>query len=169
MSPNRIRRVYDAAGIRIYEGAAADWPGEEKIDYVFTNPYGPLPKSLRKHPMIIHQWAYRQDDAERWCGNAFEMTVSPWNRDREYFWAANWPGIFPLNLRRYHPEPGGWYPESLVREIFDAFIPRGATVWDGFMGRGTIAKIARESGVTYVGCEILPEHVQLAYTYLELR
>jgi hypothetical protein len=162
------RLVVQTTSLRIYEGTAEDWNGDEQIDFVFTNPYGYLPKSLWKHPMIIHQWVHRQAEAECWCGNRLENLVSLWNRDQEAFWCANIDDVFPLNLREYAPVSPGWYPEPLVRQVFDAYLHPGMTVWDGFMGRGTIAKIAREYGVSYVGVEMLPQHIAIASAYLNL-
>lgn len=163
-----MKLVIDTPRIRAYEGNAEDWAGTEHIDLVFTNPYGYLPKSLWKHPMIIHQWLHRRFEAEEWCGNILRHEVSRWNKDREVFWTVHIPDWTPIDLRAFRPEPGGWYPEDLVRRIFDQYIPDGSTVWDGFMGRGTIAKIAREHGCQYVGVEQLPAHIALAKKYLEI-
>lgn len=163
-----MKLVVDTLDLRVYEGNAEDWAMAEHIDLVFTNPYGYLPKALWRHPMIIHQWRHRRDQAEEWCGNVLDFQVSAWNNDREVFWAANIEMPTTLELRNYHPEPGGWYPEELVRDVLGRYASRGQTIWDGFMGRGTIAKICREQGLYYVGVEQLPAHIALAKTYLGL-
>ena len=160
--------VLDTPDIRIYHGLAEDWRGPEQIDFVFTNPYGPLPVSLFRKPMIIHQWVHRKNEAEHWCGNRLDTLIGLWNDGREAFWAANLPDAHPLALAKFKPEPGGWYPEELVWRIFDAHIERGQTVWDGFMGRGTIAKIARYLKSPYVGVEQLAKHIDIAKDYLGL-
>jgi hypothetical protein len=162
------RLVINTPDFRIYQGTAEHWHGDESVDFVFTNPYGPLPESLHRHPMIIHQWLHRKAEAEQWCGNSLNTLVSLWNHDKEAFWSANVPKEIPLNLSDYVPVSPGWYPEDLVRQVFDAYIVPGSTVWDGFMGRGTIAKIAREFGVRYIGVEMLPQHIAIACRYLNL-
>ncbi len=158
--------VHDDGAIAIYHGNAVDWKGPEPISFVFTNPYGPMPASLRDRPMIIHQWVHRKTEAEAWCGNALPVLVSKWNDGREAFWSTR--AMRSIDLSAYHPEPGGWYPEPLVRTIFQELIPLHAVVWDGFMGRGTIAKVARDFGCRYVGVEQLSDHIELAKSYLGL-
>ncbi len=162
------RLVVDMPGCKIYHGLAEDWPGAEPVDLVFTNPYGPLPTSLWHHPMIIHQWRHRKQEAEAWCGNVLDDVIGQWNKGREVFWCANIAVPVRLDLSAFVPEKAGWYPEDLVRKIFDAYILPGQTVWDGFCGRGTIARVASEHGVNFVGVEQLSEHIAIARTYLEL-
>lgn len=164
-----MKLVVDTRDIQIYEGLAEQWRGDVgMVDFVFTNPYGYMPTTLRDHPMIIHQWIHRKGEAEKWCGNRLEFMVSSWNDDREAFWSANIKQPFSINLRAYRPEPGGWYPEGLVQSILEQYVRPGETVWDGFMGRGTIAKICRTLGVNYIGVEELPAHIAHAKAYLEL-
>lgn len=164
-----MKLVVDTREIRIYEGNAEDWNGDEPIDLVFTNPYGYLPKKLWKHPMIIHQWLHRKEEAEEWCGNLLEHEISRWNDGREVFWTANIAQTTPINLTRFKPEPGGWYPEELAYTILDWYGSPGQVVWDGFMGRGTIAKAARDLGMKCICVEQLPKHIDLARQYLEYR
>ena len=52
--------------------------------------------------------------------------------------------------------------------LIEMYTSPGQTVWDGFMGRGTIGKMCIETGRKYVGVEELPQHVGLALDYLEL-
>ncbi len=162
-------KIVQTPEITIYQGLAADWtPAEgERVDVVVTNPYGYLPVSLERMPMLIHQWIHRKAQAELWARTPLPHLVSLWNRGREAFWTNTlWPGSPVVDLSIYVPEPEGWYPEDLVRALLGAFVQPGQTVFDGFMGRGTVAKIAREMGVNYIGVEQLPRHVALAREYL---
>lgn len=163
------RLVHADDSIRIYEGRADTWDGGEPIDLVFTNPYGPLPASLRNTPTIVHQWCHRLDELKAWCGGVDLTLMSWWNNDREAFWVANMP-MQLVDVRDFKPEPGGWYPEAMVRRILTAYDPgtRPFTVFDGFMGRGTVAMITRKLGMQYVGVEELPKHIALAKEYLGL-
>ena len=169
------RLVVDVPGIRIYHGRADTWDGGEHIDLVFTNPYGPLPESLKQTPMIVQKWCHRRAELERWCGTADLELIGTWNNAREAFWSVNieygWiHSLAALRLEegQYRPEPGGWYPEEMVRRILDICTPiaRPFTIWDGFMGRSTIGKICRERGIDYVGVEELEKHIALAVEYL---
>jgi len=161
--------VVTTSELTIYEGVAVDWKPlvGERVDVVLTNPYGNLPLSLAKTPMVIHQWVYRKAQAELWARRPLPFTVSLWNHGREAFWASDdWPAPVAVDLSGFAPEPEGWYPESMVRLLLPAYVTPGQTVWDGFMGRGTTAKVCREMGVKYIGVEQLPKHVALAREYL---
>lgn len=157
----------------IYHGDADQWPGAESIDLVLTNPYGPMPAALRDTPMLIHQWAYRKGEAARWAGVDAEQLqlVGSWNDDRECFWAANMPYLEGKTLgaiARFCPEPGGWYPLELPVLLLERFAKAGQTIWDGFMGRGTVALAAYLRGCKYVGVEQLEPHLALARDFLNL-
>jgi hypothetical protein len=162
-----MERIVQTSDITIYQGKAEMWRGPEHIDLVLTNPYGYLPLSLSSHPMVIHQWVHRKAEAEEWASHLLDHCVGTWNDGREAFWSANLPEI-TVDISEYKPEPGGWYPEAMVRKLLMAFAVTGQTIWDGFMGRGTVAKICREQNLKYVGVEELPKHIALALDYLEL-
>jgi hypothetical protein len=162
-----IQPIIRTDSLVIYQGEAIDWPGEEHIDLVFTNPYGPLPTSLHGHPMVIHQWVHNHRQAELWCGNRLKHCVGLWNRNREAFWSTITQHL-SVDIAAFVPEEAGWYPEEMVRRLLTVFGRPGFTVWDGFMGRGTIGKITLEYGMSYVGIERLSAHVALALDYLEI-
>jgi len=137
-----MERIISTPDITIYQGLAAEWPGDEHIDLVFTNPYGYLPSSLVNHPMVLHQWIHRKRQLEVWAENLLTHCVGVWNHEREAFWSAHYPRR-TIDISEFVPEPGGWYPEDLVRRLLPQFVCPGQTVWDGFMGRGTVAKVCR--------------------------
>lgn len=160
--------VHQAPGLRIYRGEAVDLPDDVtamSVDLVLTNPYGPLPPALHSKPMLIHQWRHRKAEAERWCGNAL-AEISGWNDDREVFWCANLGAVIPVDLHDLRPEPPGWYPLDLPLRLLRAYGSPGITVWDGFMGRGTVARACRELGMQYIGVERLQQHLDIAFDYL---
>ena len=162
--------VVETKDIKIYQGEAKDWLGFEPIDLVFTNPYGPLPRSLYGHPMVIHQWVHRRKEAEEWTGNKLTHHIGIWNRNKEAFWSAN---ILPkdrhfVDIGEFVPEQPGWYPEAMVRRLLKMYGRDGWTIWDGFMGRGTVGKVAVELGMKYVGIERLSSHITIAREYLNV-
>lgn len=185
MTPNPAELVIQSPGLKIYHGHAETWPGAETIDLVFTNPYGPLPRSLAGKPMIVHQWTRRLEELAAWCHTTPEKLrpLGTWNRGREGFYTLNLEP-FPVNIERFNPEPGGWYPPWLVDEIFGQFwahrwydpekeeerrkADHKFTVWDGFMGRGTLARVmgARSHELRFVGVEELGRHIDVALEYL---
>jgi hypothetical protein len=160
-----VKRIVQTADITIYQGEAAHWSGLETVDLVLTNPYGFLPLGLASYPMVIHQWVHRRQEAEIWCYNELRHCVGMWNDSREAFWSAHLPEI-TVDVCGFRPEPGGWYPEDMVRRLLMAYATEGQTIWDGFMGRGTVAKIARELGLKYIGVERLSAHIEIAREYL---
>lgn len=164
-----MKQVYHDQMLTLWLGNAVDWPNKTWVDFVFTNPYGEMPICLAKTPGIIHQWEHRRTEAERWSHMKLSRVVSKWNRGREIFWANSHVVEFkPLDLVAYNPESPGWYPEELVEDILSAYVRPGQTVWDGFMGRGTIGKICRNMGIHYIGVEQLERHMDLAKAYLEV-
>lgn len=156
--------------MKLYLGNAAEWPNDTWVDFVITNPYGEMPLSLAKTPAIIHQWEHRRTEAERWSHMKLSRVVSKWSRGREVFWANTYVENFePLDLTQYVPEQPGWYPEEMIDKIVAHYVRPGQTVWDGFMGRGTIGHVCRERGIRYIGVEQLERHMQLALAYLEVQ
>lgn len=161
--------VYHDDHFKIYHGNAADWSPVEHVDLVFTNPYGPMPTELTDTPAIIHQWDHRKADAERWSGMSLGVRIGRWNRDKESFWVNDaMRGVSMINVSQFVPEEEGWYPIEMVRRILSAYALPGQVVWDGFMGRGTIAKVCREMGLKYIGIEQLEKHIDIATKYLEI-
>ena len=155
------------SSMRIYHGQAAEWQGAAaEVDLILTNPYGPLPRVLYGRPMLIHQWRHRQAEATLWCGNTL-TEVASWNGGREVFWCANMGKTPPaVDLSEFVPEPPGWYPLELPLRLLRAFGSPGITVWDGFMGRGTVGRAARMLGMHYIGVERLEKHLAIALDYL---
>lgn len=58
-----------------------------------------------------------------------------------------------------HPAP---FPESLARDHILSWSNPGDIVLDTFMGSGTTAKMARETGRHYIGFECAQEYVDIA-------
>ncbi len=53
------------------------------------------------------------------------------------------------------------FPEQMVRDIIRCF-PYAKIVLDPYMGSGTVAVVAKEMGLDYIGFEITPEYVEMA-------
>ncbi len=53
------------------------------------------------------------------------------------------------------------FPEKMVSDLIKCF-PNTKTVYDPFMGSGTVGKVCQDLGIDWVGSEISPEYCQLA-------
>lgn len=60
------------------------------------------------------------------------------------------------------------FPEQLVRDHIISWSNEGDLVFDPFLGSGTTAKVARDLGRHYLGCDISEEYCELARKRLEL-
>lgn len=139
---------------------------------VFCHPYGPLPLQLIGKPAIINLFGDKKARAEQWCG-AELREVSKWGRGlTNTVYVANMPSVPQLDLRALVEEefePGrGWMPDELCTALLSAidWPLTGSTVFDGFMGRGTVGKAARALGLGFVGIDIDPARVDIAREYL---
>ncbi len=81
------------------------------------------------------------------------LTKEEW---REYI-STIWR--FKPEKDRKHPAP---FPEELPKRLIKLFSFKGDVVLDPFMGSGTTAAAAVQTGRKYVGYEINPEYVELA-------
>lgn len=177
-----IEWAVDRPGLRLGIGDCADYEGD--ADLVFSHLYGPLPKQLIGKLAIINVFGDRKAKAEEWCGAAL-IEVSKWGRDlRNTIYVANmvdrdgqigcstWDAS-PPDLTRFVEDeyaPGrGWFPAPMCAKLlrFYSFgFLKGRTVVDGFMGRGTVGKAARELGMNFVGIDRDHARVALAGEYL---
>ena len=164
--------------VSVAQGDASQWRGDaEAIGLVFTHPYAPIPKTLQGKPSIINLYhppgnATRQKQAEAWIGAELEP-VSYWGRGhRNITYVANLPfrNVQLADLVEEEIQPGmGWFPLDLPMRVLRAYadlIPPGTTVWDGFMGRGTVGKACQLLGYRYIGLDIDASRVALARSYL---
>ena len=73
------------------------------------------------------------------------------------------------NIWRYHPSNGNDrtdhpapFPELLAKDHIISWSNAGGIVYDPFMGSGTTAKMARDTGRNYIGSEISKEYCDIA-------
>jgi hypothetical protein len=175
-----IEWIVDRPGIRLGLGDSVNYTGD--ADLVFTHIYGPLPKQLVGKPAIINVCGDKKVKAQEWCG-AELMELGKWAKGHtNTLYAANFGGRYWTLASSLEDEvedefsPGrGWFPESLPRLVFEGIrvlFPsfEFQIVFDGFMGRGTIGKVARESyfDLDYVGIDRNPDRLTIAREYLNI-
>lgn len=154
-------------------GRAQDYTGT--ADLVFTHPYGPLPPQLRTVPAVINlhiprgQERTRRAAAERWVGGRLDP-IGRWAAN--VLFVARLPGgvldLSDLEPARHYPG-GGCFPEEMVARVlmfYGDLIPDGGLIWDGFMGRGTVGRVARRMGYSFVGIDYRRDRYEFATEYL---
>lgn len=171
-----IEWVVDKPGVRLGLGDSVNYDGD--ADLVFTHLYGPLPKQLIGKPAIVNLYGNKREAAERWCG-AELVEVSKWGRGlTNTVYVANidagpaalrchWEAALP-DFRDLQEDADGWFPDELCMRCLRAWgggmLP--VTVFDGFMGRGSVGRACAQLGLNFVGIDRNPDRVEMAAEYL---
>jgi site-specific DNA-methyltransferase (adenine-specific) len=82
------------------------------------------------------------------------------------YFRSSLPGIYTYatNTARKRHMPGK--PLPLLKELIK-IVPQGGTVLDPFVGGGTTAKAAKETGRKCIAVELSPEYAKIATDYLQ--
>lgn len=162
--------MVDQPGLRLGLGDSVNYEGD--ADLVFSHLYGPLPKQLIGKPAIINLYGNKKAKAEEWCG-AELFEVSKWAKGlTNTIFVANMPIVPAHDLRGLIEDeftPGrGWFPEELCEVMLTGSpaLRYGGVVFDGFMGRGTVGRVARRLGNQFVGIDRDPSRVEIAKDYI---
>lgn len=155
-------------GLRLGLGDSVNYTGD--ADLVFSHLYGPLPKQLIGKPAIVNLYGNKKSRAEEWVGCELHE-VGKWAKGTNTIYVANLPPteVIIEDLVEDEFAPGrGWFPEELVRRLMQEGFCRGEheTIFDGFMGRGTVGRWCMTWGKTFVGIDRDPARVQTAREYL---
>lgn len=145
----------------LMHGDSTTYTGD--ADFVFTNPYDYLPKQLRKKPMLICDFADRHAVAEERCGTKLRP-ISSWYGGQNMIWAGNTNNV-PVDLTDLNPEDG-FFPIELVKRLLDVYVINHETVWDGFMGRGTVGRVCRDAHMNFIGIDRDIKRVEMAVKYV---
>jgi hypothetical protein len=147
---------------------ASEWQGD--ADVIFTHPYAPIPQCLHGKPCVLNLYERtkeRRFQAERWAG--CDLTcIGRWGGyhvNRVYVGNTGVRDVYLADI----DDIGIFFPEPMVVRVMaaypDVFVP-GVTVWDGFMGRGTVGKICRDKGMNFIGLDVDADMVRLAREYI---
>lgn len=172
--------IVDKPGMRLGLGDSVDYEGD--ADLVFSHLYGPLPRQLRGKPAIVNVYGGREDSVRRWTDAAWLTKIGTWGLGgTNTIYAANIHDarcVEPASIRDLIEEEfaprRGWFPPELVRTLLVSLAPwnivrmekRAITVFDGFMGRGTVGKVALDLGMNFVGIDRDPARLKIAREYL---
>lgn len=158
--------IYKDENVELLHGDSSQWYGQ--CDLVITNPYAVLPNCLKGKPMLICDFTHRKALAERRCHTSLEL-VSLWYGGRNSIWRANMLSM-PCDLTDLVPFPEGWFPDELVERLLMSYLDpeydKPVTIFDGFMGRGTVGKVARQLGYKFIGIDRDRTRVDLAVEYV---
>ncbi|MEI9804091.1 MAG: DNA methyltransferase [Pseudolabrys sp.] len=162
--------VVERPGLRLGLGDSVNYEGD--ADLAFSHLYGPLPRQLVGKPAIINVFGNKKTRAEEWCGAELHE-VSKWGRGlTNTIYVANMPHIPQHDLRDLVEDDfgasRGWFPDELceVLLIGQPALKYGGSVFDGFMGRGTVGMICQRLKTDFVGIDRDPVRVQMAREYL---
>lgn len=95
-----------------------------------------------------------KSNPDRRDAGAIVVTGSPLGRNRRTVWA--------VSNNRYRGAHFATFPPRLIEPCILAGCPVGGIVLDPFMGSGTTAAVAIQSGRRYIGCELNPAYIELA-------
>jgi hypothetical protein len=141
---------------------------DDCADLVFTDIYAPLPRQLVGIPAIINVVG-KKPDAEEWVGSRLDR-VSEWGRRVNNTICVSNQCVIEVDLTDMIEDeitPGvGFMPLELPLRVLRLYGSPGITVWDGFMGRGTIGKAALSLGMNYIGIDNDPDRVKMAREYI---
>jgi DNA modification methylase len=71
--------------------------------------------------------------------------------------------VWHINNRPYKGAHFATFPPELPETCIKASCPDGGIVFDPFIGSGTTAMVAHQLGRQWIGCELNPKYVEMAY------
>lgn len=88
-------------------------------------------------------------------------------REYEYTDRVNKRSVWEVATTPFNGAHFAVYPEALIVDCIKAGCPENGVVLDPFMGAGTTALVAKKLNRNFVGCEINPANIELAYRRTE--
>jgi DNA modification methylase len=110
------------------------------------------PESVRDRPTRSHEHIFLFTKDERYKYN-ISAVKGPNGRRLRDVWEINTTGFRGAHFATFPPE--------LVRRCVLTGSDPGDYVLDPFLGSGTTATVARETGRHFIGCELTPDYVDL--------
>lgn len=87
-------------------------------------------------------------------------------REYEYTGKANKRSVWDVSTKPFRDAHFAVFPEDLIVPCIKAGCPEGGIVLDPFMGSGTTAVVAKKLNRYYIGCELNPDYIKIAYKRL---
>jgi site-specific DNA-methyltransferase (adenine-specific) len=156
---NEIFRVLKPTGSLFYNHKNRIKKGKQITPYEW----------ILKTPFTIKQeivWVNRSQNFDKirfypWTERVYWMTKSPSTKlvnNINHCDVFDWNEWKPVGTKGGHKRA---FPEQMVRDIIQCF-PDAKIVLDPYVGSGTVAVVAKEMGLDYIGFDITPEYVEMA-------
>ena len=110
------------------------------------------PESVRDRPTRSHEHIFLFTKDERYKYNISAVKGPNGRRLRD---------VWEINTTGFHGAHFATFPPELVRRCVLTGSDPGDYVLDPFLGSGTTATVARETGRHFIGCELNPDYVDL--------
>lgn len=136
----------------------------QQDQYYFKQQFEPLAESTLER--MKYHWSSKDVKASKY------QEKNGLNRDISFKDAINPKGrnmrtVWEINTKNYKGSHFAVYPEELIQTPIDACCPPKGIVFDPFMGSGTTGLVALKQAKSFLGTEINPDYIQLAYDRLD--
>lgn len=129
-----------------------------RTDIVWNKPNS-QPESVRDRPTRSHEYVFLLSKSEKYYYDV-DAVKGPNGRRMRTVWDINTqPNDKPAHFATFPPD--------LVRPCIASSSRRGDMVLDPFLGSGTTALVGLGMDRRFVGCEIQPHYVEMAFQRLE--
>lgn len=158
---------YESESAQLWHGKASEYAG--RIDLVLTQVYGDVPDGIWGAPTlsIVSGTTGRTPVKDAWHMVGM-FNISAPCRQHCTVYAINMDDTPAVDLSDLYVTDAGWFPLEVPFRLLQVYGKPGMTVWDGFMGRGTVGKAALELGMQFVGIDQRLDRVEMARDYLGL-
>ena len=90
-------------------------------------------------------------------------------RNKSHPLGKNPGNVWSINTQAYKGAHYAAYPQELCRMPILARCPEGGLVYDPFIGSGVTALVAAENDRNWLGCELIPSHIELSQKRFSLK
>jgi modification methylase len=118
----------------------------------------PVLRDVHEYILVFSKSNFRRDSKQK------ESTIT---KDDFLEWTKSvwtFPAVSAKKVG--HPAP---FPEELPHRLIQLFTFKGDNILDPFVGSGTTCLAAHKDGRNYIGYDLNPEYIQLAYKRIEER
>lgn len=144
-----------------------------RSDIIWSKP-NPMPESVTDRPTKAHEYIFLLAKSERYYYDADVIKENAKNNNGELahtncFGKAwdkepyrNRRSVWDVTTKPYKEAHFAVFPPDLVEPCILAGCPPGGVVLDPFLGSGTTAQVAVETGRNWLGVELNPKYIKLA-------
>ncbi len=132
-----------------------------RSDVIWHKPNA-MPESVRDRPTKAHEYLFLFTRSERYYydAQAAREPASP-NSHTDVVQNRNLRTVWTIPTQPFSGAHFATFPEALVARCILAGSRPGDVILDPFMGSGTVAKVARDLGRRFIGCELNPQYIEL--------